>query len=1129
MYKITEDETKKDAMSTEKTAAPKPLPHGTSSPRKLTVKRGHTSRRQSLLKKLESPGSGKVVPTSPASRTRNKDNVGNAFKPTHARHTSLPARSNVFPRLANGTARMNASSKLAARTRRLSSVRPTSSPTKGRSIKAGFAPRRNSTASVQTKTVLPHSTFPTHATKKTTFSGRNIGAANQNGKKTKSSQGRERSLRRESVSFGIHKGTPGHSLASPKARKTTSGHASNKPSLDRSKTFGPEKSKKNTASRSLTEKISKSGSFTENRKRKGKKEEGPVDSHLMCKVISENRKRSQKEGLLESSASPPRINEKVLREMFHKRWETMTTAWRVLDTNNDGKMSLEEFRWGLEQSGFGFVNEETQRELFKKADVDHSGFVTFKEFKCGFEQWLKGGESKDDNDNDKAEEMRSPNSLEPNQPLSETKSVPCGNDKAGEASPVDVQALTEAKEKALKRVKELEDEALTAEEKRQHQWDELRKEEKKQEARYSELKKQYDLLLKGASEMETREKQLRARNEELTESRNKMKEELQGLEYKHREESLKVLDLQNQIATLEFTQMGNEQVIKEAEEIKKRNEQLQEQLATCQSRLTDSEKVAGQLELRIAVADQERSELEVDVQRSKEAENEWKKRATEVMGQLTLCHDKLELLQQRCLERSEVKSDEGDDDSEIGILREEASHWKRLCSTLAEKMRRYEGDSSNDSDSETASLQRSSQARIERDVGGAGGPGAHRGLSRLRHTSPEISNTEHDGRHAIPKENTFGGQSLSTYGASEYTENEVGRSDGEREAKRGGVNHVGSSGEQPHQYGELAADARELQGSAAVEADVDDARAPLHHILENPRPEDVNTRAEHRNWSSYRDTKRLLANAADVILRQRMAGNNGPSSQSFDSQGHDISPRTTIEKGKVGARSENGMTSNVDTALKRKHDDMEDYEDIFFSSRENTRDVSAKDNFFLPSRVVTEDNGVKSEDWALADDFVRPRLSRNNPRYSNLNPVVSNRSLISDMKNQHRQPVALQLDDLRMTFFYKIASLLIGIPHFSFGAQLALTSRLLWEAANSFGISGGRQHANALNAGIVVEMIGVGFLMSAAATAGLSLRISNQVGRRTTFIISAIASILVQLGNLMNRLPSTSGPQARSQ
>jgi len=87
--------------------------------------------------------------------------------------------------------------------------------------------------------------------------------------------------------------------------------------------------------------------------------------------------------------SPPSGKHENLRDYLLNKWELNIAAWRVFDRNNDGQLTREEFDWGLKQTNLDWISKKSRDALFRGADTDGSGTISYKEFKNEFKQWLE--------------------------------------------------------------------------------------------------------------------------------------------------------------------------------------------------------------------------------------------------------------------------------------------------------------------------------------------------------------------------------------------------------------------------------------------------------------------------------------------------------------------------------------------------------------------------------------------------------------------------------------------------------------------------------------------------------------------------------------------------------------------
>jgi len=119
-----------------------------------------------------------------------------------------------------------------------------------------------------------------------------------------------------------------------------------------------------------------------------------ANSHKRKKKIGGRHLRLKSSPKLRTAISAHEIgndmSQNELRDLFKKKWDTLITVWRVLDRDSDGLVGINEWKIGLQQSDLGWLSDEAQVKLFRKADQDRNGKVTFKEFKAGFTSWLNG-------------------------------------------------------------------------------------------------------------------------------------------------------------------------------------------------------------------------------------------------------------------------------------------------------------------------------------------------------------------------------------------------------------------------------------------------------------------------------------------------------------------------------------------------------------------------------------------------------------------------------------------------------------------------------------------------------------------------------------------------------------------
>uniref|UniRef100_A0A7S4E0J1 EF-hand domain-containing protein n=1 Tax=Lotharella globosa TaxID=91324 RepID=A0A7S4E0J1_9EUKA len=105
-----------------------------------------------------------------------------------------------------------------------------------------------------------------------------------------------------------------------------------------------------------------------------------------------------KEGKATADPTPskppaPVVSMGRLRNLLINKWDTIVASWRILDKNNDRRMTFAEFQWGLDQSQLNWIDPNTRRLLFRKADADGNGVLSFTEFKTAFSTWLHRGDA----------------------------------------------------------------------------------------------------------------------------------------------------------------------------------------------------------------------------------------------------------------------------------------------------------------------------------------------------------------------------------------------------------------------------------------------------------------------------------------------------------------------------------------------------------------------------------------------------------------------------------------------------------------------------------------------------------------------------------------------------------------
>lgn len=90
--------------------------------------------------------------------------------------------------------------------------------------------------------------------------------------------------------------------------------------------------------------------------------------------------KSDGDGDAENENPPVEIDpELALMRKVLDRWQLAVTAWRIMDTDHNGKINQAEFFRGLRSSGLGDLTLEEMQSLFTRIDSDHSGSIEYAE------------------------------------------------------------------------------------------------------------------------------------------------------------------------------------------------------------------------------------------------------------------------------------------------------------------------------------------------------------------------------------------------------------------------------------------------------------------------------------------------------------------------------------------------------------------------------------------------------------------------------------------------------------------------------------------------------------------------------------------------------------------------------
>jgi Ca2+-binding EF-hand superfamily protein len=69
-------------------------------------------------------------------------------------------------------------------------------------------------------------------------------------------------------------------------------------------------------------------------------------------------------------------NMRILSDKLNERFKKLGHAFRFFDLNSTGKISLQEFSFGIDQLQVKLTTNQVQ-ELFKRIDLDGDGFLSY--------------------------------------------------------------------------------------------------------------------------------------------------------------------------------------------------------------------------------------------------------------------------------------------------------------------------------------------------------------------------------------------------------------------------------------------------------------------------------------------------------------------------------------------------------------------------------------------------------------------------------------------------------------------------------------------------------------------------------------------------------------------------------